>query len=533
LKTTATYHSYQKTYSITELVLDYLNGADDLQSHVNYKNDFEGVLHAIEERKKFEINRSLLVSVFESQYQNISTTKKVRANIASLSDVNTFTICTAHQPNIFTGYLYFIYKILHVIKIADELNANSNNTHFVPVYFMGSEDADLNELGEIYIEGKTYKWETNQQGAVGRMKVDESLLNLLDEISRQITVDPFGKDLITLLRDAYTLGESIAQATFKLVNQLFGEYGLLVLLPDNRDLKNACKQLMRSEVVQHHSYHLINEFTEKFPKKYKIQATGRPINLFYIKDDFRERIEASADGYIVLNTNLGFSKQALMDEIENHPERFSPNVILRPLYQELILPNVAFIGGGGEVAYWIELKPIFDFYQIHYPTLILRNSFVIIEESISMLIKKMKIAAPDYFLPITAIQEKYLSEILNCRLVLNEEKEILISGYDAIRKMTDKIDQTLSIHTNALEKAALKKVEALEKKIVRAEKKRKYEALLQLEKIKNAFYPKGILQERKDNFMPYYSKYGDAFISELYQASQTFNQTFCLLEISK
>ena len=179
------YIPYSETGKFTKIILDYVAAANDVKDFYRHEVNIDGIKVSIEERKKFAGNRQLLVEQLQLQYKNIDGDDLVAQNIKALADENTFTICTAHQPNIFTGHLYFIYKILHTIKLADDLKKQLPKYHFVPVYFMGSEDADLEELNHIVIDGKKYVWHTKQTGAVGRMKVDDNLLKLISRYRRE------------------------------------------------------------------------------------------------------------------------------------------------------------------------------------------------------------------------------------------------------------------------------------------------------------------------------------------------------------
>ena len=177
------YLPYSQTGKFTKIVLDYINGDTGLKNFYSNPVNIDGIKSAIGARKKFSTNRKLLVDQFTKQYRDFEDCESVKANIDALSSENTFTICTAHQPNIFTGHLYFVYKILHTIKVADSLKRELPEYNFVPVFFMGSEDADLEELNHIVIDGEKYTWETQQTGAVGRMQVDDNLLKLIERIS--------------------------------------------------------------------------------------------------------------------------------------------------------------------------------------------------------------------------------------------------------------------------------------------------------------------------------------------------------------
>ncbi|MEO8771808.1 MAG: bacillithiol biosynthesis cysteine-adding enzyme BshC [Ferruginibacter sp.] len=524
------YIPYHKTGAFSKIVVDYLNGESSLKEFYENDPDLAGIKKAIKERKKHKYNRNLLVRELHKQYADFKTNDKVKENINLLLDETTFTICTAHQPNIFTGHLYFIYKILHAIKLADKLNSKIKGCHFVPVYYMGSEDADLQELGEVTINGKKYEWKTEQKGAVGRMKVDKLFIDLMNEIEGQLSVEEYGPEIISLVKSCYTLGKTIELATFELVNNLFEDKGLIVFLPDNAALKNESYAINKRELTEQFSQKAVAETITSFPEKYKVQAAGRNINLFYLKDDTRERIETYKTGFAVANTTTIFTNEEIDTELKEHPERFSANVILRPVFQEMILPNIAFIGGGGELAYWLELKKVFHEVHVPFPVLILRNSFMIVNKKLAANIIKLQFKLADLFKPTNELIEELVKRETKVTLQLNEEKATLQSLYDKIRSSATAVDTTLNNHVEALANQALKRIGLLEKKMFKAEKKKFDAAQRQIIKIKTALFPAGTLQERIDNFMPFYALYGKGFIEMLYEHSTAIEQQFCILE---
>jgi bacillithiol biosynthesis cysteine-adding enzyme BshC len=533
LKIKSSHITYQQTKSFSNLVVDYLNGNEALKSFYTFEPNLAGIEAAIESRRHSNTNRKLLVDVFNKQYAKYNTSEKTKKNIELLLKENSFTICTAHQPNIFTGQLYFIYKIIHAIKLADDLNNKFPNNHFVPVYYMGSEDADLNELGVIELDGKKLKWQTAQTGAVGRMLIDKDFLRLIVEIENQLIVETFGAEIISLIKSHYTLGKSIAEATFDFVHHLFNDYGLLILLPDNSNLKSTFQSIMQDDLLNQQAHKFVLNTVEKFPSAYKIQTSGRPINLFYLNDNIRERIEETAEGFKVVNTQIGFSKDEMIEELNHFPERFSPNVVLRPLFQELILPNIAFIGGGSELAYWMELKSVFELYNVNYPVLFLRNSFLIIEHKTSTLISDLNLTLIDFFEPEIKIIEKYTKENSKLKLDLSEEKLAIENVYQNIKTVAGNIDTTLVPHTDAIRTNALKRLEQLEKKMLRAEKKKHDVAIRKIKKIKSAIFPNGTLQERVENVLPLLAKNGLSFIDALYTSSESLEQKFSFIEMSE
>jgi len=524
------YIPYSKTGKFTKIILDYVAGANDVKDFYNHEVNINGVKVSIGERKKFHTNRQLLVEQLQLQYKNINSDHAVANNIKALADANTFTICTAHQPNIFTGHLYFIYKILHAIKLADDLKKQLPEYNFVPVYFMGSEDADLDELNHVIIDGKKYLWHTKQAGAVGRMKVDESLLKLIAEIEGRLSVEKYGKEIIDLLKQCFQKNTTIEQATFLLVHQLFKNYGLIVFLPDNAALKKEMSIVFEEDIFENTPSKIVNVTSEKLSAKYKVQAHPREINLFYLKDNIRNRLVQTKEQFVVNDTEIVFTKDELKDELKNHPERFSPNVILRGLYQEVVLPNIAFIGGGGEIAYWLELKDLFQNYEVPFPILIVRNSFLIIEKKYNELIEKLHLHAVDLFKGEEALINEIVNNQTKHRLKLDEEKFQIQQAYYSMKELVKKIDVTLAQHAEALETKTNKRLDVMEKKMLRAEKRKFTDTKNQLSKIIASLFPNNGLQERTENFMLLYAKWGNAFFKILYDNSLTLEQKFCVIE---
>lgn len=520
---------YQETGYFSGVISDYLNDKDFLRHFYEHPVSFTGLEAAIHEREQFVTDRSLLVRVLKEQYSALPVQDAVMKNLESLSAKDSFTITTAHQPAIFTGNLFFIYKILHVIKITETLNARYPDRHFVPVFYMGTEDADLDELGYIYLDNEKLQWDTSQTGAVGRMHTS-GLEKIIDRVEGEFSGDPHGPDLVRLLKECYLTAENIQEATFKLLHQLFGCYGLVVLIPDNRLLKSVMRGVFRDDLTIHAPYEITQKNIRILSELYPAQAIPREINLFYLKDDIRERLDRRDGKYQVNNTAIHFSPEAMEKELANFPERFSPNVILRGLYQETILPNIAFVGGGSEMAYWLEYRPLFKHYRVPYPVLILRNSFLLIRKNWKSKIEKAGLSASSIFKPEEELMENFVRGNTNRQLSLGEQMAEIREVYQCIRNISGEVDKTLEQHVEKLETQALQKLEELEKKILRAEKKNHEEVRRRIHEIREALFPLENLQERVDNFIPWYAEYGKAFIDQILHHSLSLEQKFVILE---
>lgn len=520
---------YAATSAFSKLVTDYLNDANELRPFYTYRPQWEGIEAAIAARKQFQTNRPVLVAALQQQYANLTLTELQKVHVEALLSPHTFTVTTAHQPNIFTGPLYFIYKILHAIKLAATLAKRFPDYRFVPVYYMGSEDADLDELGHFFIDGEKLQWDTTQTGAVGRMHTT-GLDTLVNRLEGQFAHLPFGKQMVDMCRKAYTAHSNVQEATLYLVHELFKEMGLLVVIPDNADLKKLYNPVVKRELAEGFSQPLVHQTIAQMAPHYKVQTEGRPINLFYLDENGqRERIERINDMYKVASLNLSFSEKEILDLVDARPELFSANVILRPGFQETILPNIAFIGGGGEMAYWMELKKVFEACGIPYPVLVLRNSFLLLPPRAHQWRTKSKLSASDLFLPaIQLLNRKAAAKFGNDFSLSAAEKE-LFACYRALQEMAGSVESTLLPHVAAMHTAAIKQVRNLEKKLQRAARKKLDEDGAAIIKLKNYLFPNDGLQERVENFLPFFAQYGPNMIQMLLDQSLDLDPAFTIL----
>ena len=546
MKFKATSIPYRATRLYSNLVNDYMESKGEAASFVNYAPTIDGYKKAIEQRTSFPTNRKVLVEVLQSQYTQLAKDtnassllnnqhafKLVNENVSLLLKENTFTVTTAHQPNIFTGPLYFIYKIIHAIQLAAELKKKFPKNNFVPVYYMGSEDADLQEVGAYTLAGEAYQWNTKQKGALGRMKVDDELIKLLQNLEGYWSVKPLGKDTLEVLKQAYLKGKTISEATLALVHAYFGQYGLVVLQPDNTALKSLFVEVMEKELRTGFSQKAIGPTKEKLASTYHVQSDGRDLNLFYLKENSRTRIEKKEAAYIVVDTEIRLTEEEIVKELHANPERFSPNVILRGVYQETILPDVAFIGGGGELAYWMELKNVFNEVKVHYPILQLRNSFMFMNEKQTANWNTLGFTLEHLFKPVLELELDYIKSQTKENLALTNHIASLNELYESIQQDVIKIDTSLGDHAKNLSVQAQKKLALLEKKMIRAEKRKQQISIDRIQAIKGSLFPKNSLQERVENFAEWVGDYGWDWVEAIMQHSTTLNPSFTIITISK
>ncbi|MBK9335684.1 MAG: bacillithiol biosynthesis cysteine-adding enzyme BshC [Lewinellaceae bacterium] len=464
----------------------------------------ENFTQAIAERARVTTDRSALAGALEQQYQHLPDAGLVREHIAALRRADTFTVTTAHQPSLLLGPLYFVYKAMTTINLAAAVQ-QATGKHIVPVFVLGSEDHDLEELNHIRLFNKEIRWEPGVAGPVGMIPA-ATLAPVLEELKTILGDTEHAQALWSKIEQSYTQSDTFAEAT--------------QFIP-----------VMQDELTRQTAQHLVATTIERLSALgFKSQAVPREINLFYLQPGSRERIVLENGQYTVLNTTRSFTPEALLAELEAHPERFSPNVVLRPLYQELVLPNLAYIGGGGELAYWLERRSLFEHYGIPYPILVRRNSVLWFDKDSIKRSLKFGFVPARYFDDMDTLVRAYIESQADAEVYLNTEIADLHQIYNRLAQKAQAIDPTLEKAVRADEVKTVAHLQQWESRLVRAEKQKHEVSLNQLRGLREKLFPGNSLQERSDNFIPYYLKYGERFFDALKANLDPFDAGFVLLE---
>ena len=510
---------FSDTKSFSQFFLDYIENKERLTPFFDQYPALVNFNSSLTKKSQSFLleQRQILVSVLKKQYDGIQH-EIVHRQIQSLSDGKTFTVTTGHQLNIFTGPLYFIYKIVTVINTCRELKKKYPTFNFVPVYWMASEDHDYDEMNYFRLNGKKYTWETDQKGAVGRFKTIG-----FDKLLNELPGDT------SIFREAYTGNEVLSDAVRQYVHSLFGNEGLVVIDADNHELKRQFSDVMRDDILQQRTITHVEKTNKELENLgYKTQIHCREINFFYLDTNLRTRIEKSDDGFSAVDTGLTFTEKEMLSIIEDVPEKLSPNVILRPLYQEMILPNLAYVGGPAEVIYWLQLKRVFDQYNVPFPVLMPRNFGMVVDHVVDRKLRKTGMAVETFFETKNYLFNEWISVNTRHDLTVGKERDLISRSFDELRLKASSIDPTLTPFVSAETKRALNGLEKLEKKLLRAEKRVHSEKLRQIEEVKDALFPNGNLQERTDNFLNFYQRDAD-FIKALLLNFDPFDFRFNIL----
>ncbi len=479
------------TGAFPPLFLDYISQKAHLQPFYGHFPTLGNFEKQIREKSSFSAaHRATLVKALEKQYTHLSN----KPDLAILNEPNTFVITTGHQLNIFTGPLYVIYKIVTTINLARKLKAAYPEYNFVPIYWMATEDHDFEEISYFNLFGKKYTWQTQQRGAVGRMTPRE--------LGEAIKILP---ERVPVFEKAYLQCDTLADAVRCYMNELFGEEGLISIDGDDADLKRMFLPVIEAELTHQEAHQISASTTQKLEAEgYHTQITPREINFFYLEDGLRERIVKEENTYRVLNSDLKFSEAEIVDLAQRHPERFSPNVVLRPLYQETILPNLAYIGGPSEVPYWLQLKGIFDHFQLPFPMLLPRNFALYINAVSRKRAEKLGVTVEELFWDDVKLRKSFVEKTSSLSLELSQEKRAIEEVFVHILRKAISIDKTLEGAVNAEKTKVINTLENVEKRLQKAEERNYETEVNQLLGLKAKLFPNGSLQERSDNFLNFY-----------------------------
>ncbi len=525
------YEDYSHLSQISHFDLAYLSHDQRLKKFFAYEPSMEAFRDVIQERVKYPVDRALLYRVLKKQYDQVGLSLPITEEL--LLSENTFTITTAHQPTLFTGALFHIYKIASVIHLTMELKKVYPEYQFLPVFIVSGEDHDWEEVNHVFQFGKKYEWDRTASGPVGRLST-EGLEEVIFTISELFRNSLHGKEAEAILQNSLKKAKTYSEFHTLLVHAIFEHHNLIILNPDDADLKKSFAPLIEKEICEQFSYKTVTPVQSAFEKEgFKPQAFCRPINLFYLSEGRRERMDLSDEHIVLVESKTTFSREEILKELHEHPERFSPNVIMRPLYQEFILPNLAYIGGGGELAYWIDRKNQFAEAGVPYPMLIRRNSLLLIDTATKNQLQKLELDHRDLMQEPNQLIKSYLKKHTQRDISFEQELAQLKKAYASLSSKAEKIDPTLSKAILAEESKQVKAFEHLGSRLLRAEKQQQENQLKKIERVREKLYPGHGLQERQENFLPYFATQGHQWIDDIVRICDPFVEKFMIVELAQ
>lgn len=483
------------------LVKDYLAENEKTKSLFTFSPSLSGLKDALTSKEKNYRHREVLHRIIDKNYtNNNSISNKENENLTLLKE-NGFAVTTAHQPNLFLGPLYTITKAISTIALANKINLDLKEKKVVPIFVIGSEDHDKDELLHTYLFGKKYEWTTEQKGPIGSMIIDDSFIHILHEWVNAFGTMPYAEELKDAYLSSYTLNRTIAEGFASMLRKLLSSYGLIVLDLNVKEVKEVMMPVFDKELKDSYSFNTLKSNLDFIRENYSVQAEPRDINLFEYKNGERVRIDKV--------------EEHLIAKLKSTPENFSPNVILRPLMQQTVLPSIANIGGGAEVSYWLQLKPIFDSAHIDFPVILLRDIISVLDNKSWEKWTSSGYSELDFFLPIDELKKKIALKDSNLELEFSRIENELTAKFSSLETLVTTIDKSLQGSYESELVKLKKSLELLYSKALKAEKRKHEESIAALEKIKSKVFEDNYLIERKENFSAYYLKGGKDWVEAM------------------
>lgn len=480
-----------------------------------------------------QVNREKLVSIIKTQYTGKAPSSKTSKNIELLWKENTLAIVTGQQLGILGGPLYTIYKIITAIKLANHLKERFDSFNFVPLFWLEGDDHDFNEVRCINIinnSNQLFKISYGEEipgdeigQSVGLLDFDEKINVFLTELEQQLRDTEFKHDLINQIKNIYTSGKSIKEAFRELIHLFFDEYGLIIFDPQDKAVKEILKPVFKKELLE---YRFRSEESVKVSAElddiYHAQVKVKPINLFINYENGRHSLEPDEEDFKLKRKRKRFSKDEILTLLENEPQNFSPNVLFRPICQDYILPTAFYIGGPSEIAYFAQVMPLYDFFNVPVPIIYPRSSATILEKGLSNALEKFNLqineifSDPEYVkqkivknMDETPLEEIFSSASKNTEIIFDNLKEKLFS-----------VDKTTSDSVQRYREKSLNNLEELKAKSIQAQKKKYEVTLKQIDKLTSILFPNENLQERELNFIYFLNKYGMDFLKKIFDELQ-------------
>ncbi len=517
------------------LFLDYLNEFENVAEF--YANDFRNKENYLKIFKEISENRHNLSpgisEILTNQYSNLNPSDLTKQNIKRFSDKKTLAIFTGQQLGIVGGPLYTFYKIITAIKLSGYLSERYNDYNFVPVFWLEGDDHDFNEVRSVKIidEGNNlisidYKDELEEDDmkqSVGLINLDSSITDFFEKLSNSLKETDFKSSIFNRLKNIYTENTSFKEAFRKLVFDYFDEYGLVIFDPQDNEVKKLLKPVFKKEITDFrvHTEKLVH-VSATLEELYHAQVKVKPVNLFLRVDEGRYSIEPVDNEYRLRRKRKSFTQEQLLDLLENESDKFSPNVLLRPICQDYLFPTAFYVAGPSEISYFAQIKPLYDLYDISQPIIYPRSSVTILENSISNSLEKYSVSINEIFIDIENVKKKIINSVEESSVdeMFDGITNQIEGTFDQLKEKLLDLDKTIADSSNRYRDKILNNVSELKSKAEKAQQKKYEVTLRQIDRAAVHLFPNSNLQEREINYIYFANKYGEDFLKKIFEELQ-------------
>lgn len=487
--------------ALPKIVQDYIDQNEDLADCYSFEHSFSGLKAASEARKARAVSCDVLANELDKQARESKfVSQLVLDNIASLKR-GAQTVTTGHQLCVYGGPLFFFHKILSAIALSNRLRESGIDA--IPVYWMASEDHDFEEINHVFIGSEKVVWNKEASGPVGKLDLTD-LVDFKQKLSELFQSDPLKTDLLKKLDIVFSSDKSLAEAMRDFVYWIFADQGVVVIDADSTELKRQFIPVLKQELESQFSFNELERINQRLSAKdYNVQVEGREINLFFMEKGYRERIVKSNDGFATADGENHWKADEMIGLVESNPEKFSPNVVLRPVYQEVILPNIAYIGGPGELSYWLQLKPVFKACNVFFPAILLRDMVLIVDQKIQKRKNQLKLEYADFRRSHDEVLTQIVRQEGSHEFIVDQKLEQVEALLNQLQTELGALNRNLETSAETERNRIVKRLKALQKKTLRFDKNKADIADRRITEAQNALFPFNAPQERIHNWLQF------------------------------
>lgn len=475
-------------------------------------------------------SRDAVADVLADQNRRAGAGEATFANIERLRQPDSVVVITGQQAGLFTGPLYTIFKALTAIKLSEQLRAEGVNA--VPMFWIAAEDHDFEEINHTRLinrEGQlvtiTYTACSPKEGKpVGHVRVADGIRDNIEELLAALPESEFLPQVAADLRASYLPGESFADGFAKLMMRLFSKYGVVLINPLDDGLKHVAGEIYGRAMdhLPEFASRLVNASATLEAAGYHAQVYTSPeaVPLFMLDEGRRTALVKRDDGKFYLkNGEKSFPAEELVDTVKRCPNCFSPNVTLRPIVQDYLLPTVAYIGGPAEIAYFAQLRPNYSLLNRVEPVVLPRASFTLIEKRHAKTLGKYNLEFAELFEGVEETMKKVVERSLDngTAAAFDETEKVLEEQLEKLRASLVAVDPTLGDALKGGREKILYQLHNLRTRFVHNRSKRDETMQQQIERLFAVLYPNKNLQEREINVFYFLARYGYELIDRLYQ----------------
>ncbi len=514
-----------------DLFTDYIYFYNKVEKYFNHnfrnQESWDTLCFNLSQRK---YNRSELVQVLTEQNRSIHCSVSTLANIDLLYNDNCFAVVTGQQIGLLSGHLYTIYKLITAIKLSESLKISHPSYSFVPVFWCDTEDHDFLEINNLKVIDtqnniSTIEYFINETpqtkfiSPTGNLKFDGKIKQFIEQLKGMLVSTEFTPPLFANIDNIFIEGKSFYESFAEFLNHLFHQFGVIFINPNAPKLKHLAKDIFIKELTSASEVSKrVIQTSAELEEIYHVQIKSKPINLFLFHKDGRYSIEPQGDHFFLKNSRQTFTLEEMKNLATNSPELFSPNVVLRPIYQDTILPTITYVAGPAEVAYFAQLKDVYNLFDIPMPIIYPRASITLVEKKISNISEKFNLKLKEMIMNPSEVQNIIKEQDGDVDL-----DELYSSLSTKIKNSTNEIqfallqiDPTLEGSVNSFIQKTESLLQVLKEKTLQAKANRDIITQNQYLKLMNNIFPLTSPQERIFNITYYLNKYGPDFINWLY-----------------